>query len=146
MKNQINKYLKSKAMKTLIKISRISITLIIAAFFGGGIISLFAASSLDGPDCFTPACLEYAFLVPKTPAEADFNDDDAYLIDFNILLPVTPREAEFNEDDVFFIDFTFLAPVTPGEADFEEDDGSYLFICNLLAPVTPKEARFDEEE
>jgi hypothetical protein len=133
-------------MKTLIKILSIRITLIIAAFFGAGIISLFAASSVDGPDCITPACLENSFLAPKTPAEADFNDDDVTLIDFNTLVPVTPKEAEFNDDDVFIIDFTILAPVTPREAEFEGDDGSYLIIYKMLAPVTPKEARFDEED
>lgn len=133
-------------MKTLIKILRIRLILIIVAFYGAGIISLFAASSIGGPDCITPACLENSFLDPKTPAEADFNDDDVTLIDFNILVPVTPKEAEFDEDDVSLIDFNIHAPVTPREADFEEDDGSYLFIYNMLAPVTPKEARFDDED
>lgn len=105
-------------MKAQIKIKKAFILSLLAVF--GLWPSLLPAG---GPDCIDATCKDYLLLIPKTPAEADFNDDESESLDLSFLSPVTPKEADFNNDD----------------------DDAYFSIYNLLAPVTPREAPFDDE-
>jgi len=100
-------------------------TIIIAAVLSLQVSALFTKNHETGSaanygEVFCPLCE----LAPITPLKATFEEMTeliAYPVDFLFLTPVTPEEAEFTDlYPIEVIDITLLAPVTPEEADFEE--------------------------
>lgn len=60
------------------------------------------------------------YLMPLTPCEASFDDNDADAFLMQKLAPVVPKEADFNDNGNLANDFIKLAPDTPAEAGFED--------------------------
>jgi hypothetical protein len=110
-------------MKTKVYILIILLALISSSLFAG-----VAGSTLkkDGERMMPIYFNLMVSLLPSTPKEASFPDDDFQpLISEITLAPETPREATFDD---------------PVESDTNVPDENSL---EKLAPVTPKEADFD---
>ena len=100
-------------------------------------------STVNNEAVFCPSCV----LAPVTPADAAFEevtDLVAFSLDFLFLAPAIPEEADFSDfvtEQNF--DLAILAPVTPAEADFNDAIEDQVFDLSALAPATPAVADFE---